>query len=312
MRIIFAGTPEFALPALQALLNSQHKVCAIYSQPDRPAGRGQKITASPVKQFALVHNLPVYQPQNLQDSIKQLQDFNADVFINVAYGMILPTALLTMHKFGGINIHPSLLPRWRGAAPIQRAIMAGEQTTGVTVMQMEAKLDAGGIYKQLAVPIATTDTAATLSLKAATLGAKLLLEVLADLTNDTASVSPQDENKATYAKKIIKEEGNVIWQNSAQSIAWMIRAFNPWPVAYTEIAEKTIRIWQADHYMATTQAAPGTIVQVNDNSIDVATGHGILRLLTIQLPGKKPQLLAEILHAYRHIFAVGKIFLHHK
>ena len=308
MQIIFAGTPEFALPALQALLSSEHKVCAVYTQPDRPAGRGQKITASPVKKFALANNLPVYQPLTLQDSIQQFQDFKADVFINVAYGMILPAALLTVYKFGGINIHPSLLPRWRGAAPIQRAIMAGEQITGVTIMQIDANLDTGGIYKQLTVPIATTDTTATLALKTANLGAGLLLEVLTDLANGTASISPQDGSKATYAKKITKDEGKIIWQKSAQAIAWTVRAFNPWPVVYTEIAESTLRIWQADYNLTTKQAAPGTIVQVNDDGIDVATGRGVLRLLTIQLSGKKPQLVAEVLHAYRHIFVVGKKF----
>ena len=315
MKIIFAGTSEFALPALQALINSQHTVCAVYTQPDRPAGRGQKITPSPVKKLATVHNLPVYQPLTLQDPSvqKQLQDLAADTLINVAYGMILPEIILTMFKFGCINIHPSLLPRWRGAAPIQRAIMAGEQITGVTIMQMDAGLDTGGIYKQIVLPIKNTDTTATLSLKAATLGAKLLLEVLTAIENATAKITIQDNTQTTYAKKITKEEGKIIWGKNSQEIDCMIRAFNPWPIAYTEIDNKTVRVWQAETKNCNITEKvnviePGTIIQANKNGIDVVTGQGILRLRKMQRPGKKPLLATDIVNAYQQIFALGKKF----
>lgn len=314
MKIVFAGTPEFALPALKALLNSQHKIRAVYTQPDRPAGRGQKLTASPIKEFALAHKLPIYQPSTLKDSTaqKQLQDLAADVLINVAYGMILPEAVLNMFKFGCINIHPSLLPRWRGAAPIQRAIEACDQTTGVTIMQMDMGLDTGGIYRQEILPIENIDTAEALLTKTAELGAKLLLEVLASIETNTAKITVQNDAQTTYAKKITKEEGKIDWHKSAQELDCMIRAFNPWPVAYTEIDDKTIRIWQAEMPNDTSQKTitiqPGTIDQANKSGIDVITGNGILRLLKIQLPGGKPLLIKDILNNQHHYFATGKKF----
>jgi len=314
MKIIFAGTAEFALPALKALLNSPHKICAIYTQPDRPAGRGQKITASPIKKFSLTHNLPIYQPTTLKDSIaqKQLQDLAADILINVAYGMILPEPVLNIFKFGCVNIHPSLLPRWRGAAPTQRAIMADDQTTGVTIMQMDMGLDTGGIYKQETLPIERTDTTTTLFIKTAELGAKLLLEVLTAIETGTAKIAAQNDAQTTYAKKIIKEEGKIDWHKSAQELDCMVRAFNPWPVAYTEIDGLIIRIWQAEVQnnmpQKNTSIEPGTIDQANKNGIDVVTGEGRLRLLKIQFPGGKPLPVKDILNAHNQTFAVDKKF----
>lgn len=314
MKIIFASTSEFAIPAFKALLNSHHKICAVYTQPDRPAGRGQKITANSIKKLALVHNLSVFQPETLKDPVaqKQLLDLAADALVNVAYGMILPETVLNMFKFGCINIHPSLLPKWRGAAPIQRALMACDQITGVTIMQMDSTLDTGGIYSQEVLPIETTDTAATLSLKTAELGAKLLLRVLTAIENNQIKITAQNDAQSTYAKKITKAEGKIDWHKSAQEIDCMIRAFNPWPIAYTEIDGITVRIWQAEIENATKENSidtkPGTIKQANKNGIDVVTGKGILRLLKIQLPGGKPLLAKEILNAHYHTFAVGKKF----
>lgn len=311
MKIIFAGTSEFATLALKALLNSHHKICAVYTQPDRPQGRGQKLTASPIKKLAVAHNLPLYQPVTLKDpsSQKQLFDLSADILVNVAYGMILPEVILNGFKFGCINIHPSLLPHLRGAAPIQRAIMAGDQVTGVTIMQMDKGLDTGGIYKQEVLPIKNTDTTETLSIKAAELGAKLLLDVLADLENNKIKPIAQNDTQSTYAKKITKEEGKIDWHKDAQEIDCMIRAFNPWPIAYTEIDGTTIRIWEAtvkNEVLA--DAKPGVIKQADKTGIDVVTNKGILCLLKIQFPGKKPLLVKDILNAYSKTFAPGKKF----
>jgi methionyl-tRNA formyltransferase len=312
MKIIFAGSAEFALPALKILLNSSHTVCAIYTQPDRPSGRGQKITASPIKKFALARNILIRQPVTLKDPIaqKQLQDLAADIFINVAYGMILPETVLSSFKFGCVNIHPSLLPRWRGAAPIQRAIEAGDQITGVTIMQMDMGLDTGGIYKQETLPIKHTDTTTTLLAKTAELGAKLLLEVLTEIETSTAKIVAQSDAQTTYAKKLAKEEGKINWHKSAQELDCMIRAFNPWPIAYSKIAGLTIRIWQAevqnDALQKIAAIEPGTIDQANKNGISVITKQGILRLLKIQLPGGKPLPIKDILNAHQQLFAAGK------
>jgi len=315
MKIIFAGTHEFALPELQALLSSQHKICAVYTQPDRPAGRGQKLTASPVKKMALANNLLLYQPTSLKDPAaqKQLQELNADILVNVAYGLLLPEAVLNIPKFGCINIHPSLLPRFRGAAPIQRAIMAGDIITGVTIMKMDAGLDTGDIYKQTTLPIDDIDTTATLMKKTSEIGAKLLLEVLAEIEARSDKATPQGDKQTIYADKISKEEGKINWHKSAQEIDRMIRAFNPWPVAHTEINGKYIRIWEAKiktiiQQKNTPNNIPGTIIHTDKNSIDVLTGYGLLSLLNIQLPGSKPLPIKDILNAHQQEFAVGQKF----
>ncbi|EKD45517.1 MAG: hypothetical protein ACD_69C00257G0004, partial [uncultured bacterium] len=283
--------------------------------PDRPAGRGQKLTASPVKKWALANNLPLYQPASLKDSAaqKQLQELNADILVNVAYGLLLPKAVLNIPKFGCINIHPSLLPRFRGAAPIQRAIMAGDTITGVTIMKMDVGLDTGDIYKQTTLPIDDTDTTATLMKKTSKIGAKLLLEVLAEIETESAKATPQDDKQTIYADKISKEEGKIDWHKSAQEIDRMIRAFNPWPIAHTEINGKYIRIWKAKIKAITQQKntpnnIPGTIIHADKNSINVLTGDGLLCLLNIQLPGSKPLQTSGILNAHKQEFAVGQKF----
>lgn len=310
MKIIFAGTPEFAIPALKALLNSSHQICAVYTQPDRPAGRGQKLTPSPIKQLALENKLLLLQPESLKnpEAQNQLIAQHADVLVNVAYGLLLPKPVLEATKFGCVNIHPSLLPRWRGAAPIQRAIMAGDAETGVTIMQMDVGLDTGGIYKQVKLPITNTDTTASIMEQTAVLGAQLLLEVLHEIETGTATITPQDDTQSTYAKKIHKEEAQINWQLSASEIERMIRAFIPWPIAFTSIDSQNIRIWQATVTTNSTAATPGTIIAISQDGIDVATGSGILRLQKLQLPGRKPLLVREILNAQAKLFAAGKFF----
>lgn len=312
MKIIFAGTADFALPTLHALLKSSHEICAIYTQPDRPAGRGQKLVASPVKNLAVLNHLPIYQPTTLKDlhTQQQFQKLNADILVNVAYGLLIPEIILNAPKFGCINIHPSLLPRWRGAAPIQRSIMAGDTITGITIMKMDMGFDTGDIYKQITMPITETDTTKILLEKTANIGAELLLKVLTEIESGSATATPQTNIGIIYAHKITKEEGKIDWTKSAKELDCMIRAFNPWPIAYTEISAKNIRIWQAEPLSSQTidlvNIQPGTIVQSSKQGIDVVTGDGLLRLLKLQLPGSKPLPILDILNAHQQLFAVGQ------
>ena len=306
--IIFAGTPAFAATALEALLlYSPHKIKAVYTQPDRPAGRGQKLTASPVKQLALQHQLPIHQPVNLRDEKEQaiLKELNADFMIVVAYGLILPKAVLQAPHFGCINIHASLLPRWRGAAPIQRAIQAGDEKTGITIMQMDAGLDTGPMLHKIECKIESQDTSESLHDKLALLGAEAIIQVLGKL-NDLPPII-QDVTKATYAQKITKDEAKINWDLSAEEISRQVRAFNPWPVAVTSLDNQMIRIWKAEVVThEKTSAQPGTIMQINSHGAEIATGKGILRLLKIQLPGGKALPVADILNAKREVLTLGK------
>ncbi len=291
LKIIFAGTPDFAATALDALLETdQHDICAVYTQPDRPAGRGRKLKASPVKAMALEHNLPVYQPATLKDpeQQQQLRALQADLMVVVAYGLLLPLPVLDAPRLGCINIHASLLPRWRGAAPVQRAILAGDRETGVTIMQMEEGLDTGPALYRLTTPIGSRDTAQTLHDRLATLGAQALLDTLGLVVDGAACPVAQDEDAATYARKLDKREAVLDWAASAQELDRRIRAFNPWPVAQTLMQEKTLRIWQAEPLSDTADAAPGTVLQVSKQGVDVATGDGILRLQRLQSAGGKP------------------------
>lgn len=313
MKIIFAGTAEFALPALKQLLNSKHTICGVYTKPDAPAGRGQKLTASAVKIFAEAHGLKVYQPLSLKnpDTQDQMQALGADALVNVAYGLLVPEMILNMFKFGCVNIHPSLLPCWRGAAPIQRAIMSQDKITAVTIMKMDKGLDTGDIYLQETLPIESTDTSATLFAKTAELGAKLLLEVLDKLESSDLIGIKQDDATTTYAHKITKEEGQINWQSTSEAIDCQIRAFNPWPIAYTSIDDLPVRIWQAEilSNISISNHKPGTIYQVSKDGIDVMTQNGLLRLIKIQLPGGKPLLVRDILNAHAKTFATGKSFI---
>lgn len=313
MKIIFAGTPEFSLPALKALYNSSHKICAVYTQPDRPAGRGLKLTASPVKLLAEELGLPIYQPTSLKnlDAQEQFLAFNADVFIDVACGFLIPKEILKAPKYGCVNIHPSLLPRWRGAAPIQRAILAGDKITGVTIMQMDAGLDTGAIYKQIPLPIADDDTTVSLWKKCSEIGAKLLLEVLEDIENQRAVLVSQDNTKANYAEKITKEEARLNWNLSAIEIDRCIRAYNPWPIAYTEIDGEIIKVWQAQVLVdkLSEKKIPGTIIKVDKNGIEVVTKDEILRLLKIQFPGGKILTVSDVLNSKKDLFVINKKFI---
>lgn len=299
LNIIFAGTPDFAARHLQALINSHHNVIAVYTQPDRPAGRGKKLTASPVKELALAHNIPVYQPGSLrkEPAQQQLAALNADIMVVVAYGLILPKVVLDTPRLGCINVHGSILPRWRGAAPIQRALWAGDKETGVTIMQMDVGLDTGDMLLKTYLPIEDDDTSASLYEKLAQQGPDALLQALEGLANGTLAAEKQDEALANYAEKLSKEEARLDWTKSATQLWQEVRAFNPWPVSYFEHQGNTIKVWQTQVSTTSSNAAPGTIITASKKGIEVATGDGVLTLLSMQLPGKKPLSVADILNA---------------
>ena len=299
MRIVFAGTPEFAVPPLAMLLQTPHEVCAVYTQPDRPAGRGRKLTPGPVKQLAEAHNIPVYQPLTLKgaEDQAQLRALEPDLLVVVAYGLILPKAVLEIPKLGCVNIHASLLPRWRGAAPIQRSVLAGDAETGITIMYIEPRLDAGPMLHKKSCRIGRLETAGELHHRLAQLGAEALAETLPDLEAQTVRPEIQDEALVTYAAKLEKSESLLDWTLPAIELERRIRAFNPWPVAETTWRDTTLRIWLAEALDETTTAEPGTILN-RDRTLDVATGQGVLRLLEIQLPGGKRVTARDFLNAH--------------
>lgn len=304
LSIVFAGTPEFSVPVLDALLRSSHRVRAVYTQPDRPAGRGQQLSASAVKRFALERDLPIEQPASLKDAAarERLASWSADVMVVVAYGLLLPQAVLDTPRRGCINVHASLLPRWRGAAPIQRAILAGDEQTGVTIMQMDAGLDTGPMLLKRTTPILSQDTSATLHDRLAVLGAQALVEALDSL--DSLQAEAQPSEGATYANKIRKEEAQIDWRQSAESIDRLVRAFNPWPVAETKWSGRQLRIWEAEPKQSAHDSEPGTVLQCTDAGIDVATGAGVLTVKRVQLAGRKATSAAEFLRAHRPLGAV--------
>ena len=312
LNIIFAGTPDFAAVHLQALLDSEHRVIAVYTQPDRPAGRGKKLLASPVKQLAQQYDIPVYQPQSLRDEQAQaeLAALNADVMVVVAYGLILPQAVLDTPRLGCVNVHASLLPRWRGAAPIQRALEAGDAESGVAIMQMEAGLDTGPVLVESRCVISPRDTGGSLHDKLAELGGPALLQALAQLADGSAQPQVQDESGANYAGKISKEEARIDWQRPADELERQIRAFNPFPVSWTTYSdnkgEQRLRIYKAIHERGCHSDVPGTILGADEEGILVACGREALRLQLLQLPGKKALPAAEILKGYRELFAPGR------
>ncbi len=300
MKIIFAGTPDFAVPALQMLIDSEHEVCAVYTQPDRPAGRGRKLTPSPVKQLALTANIPVFQPETLKtaEDLALLSSFAADLMIVVAYGIILPQSILDAPKQGCLNIHGSLLPRWRGAAPIHRAVMAGDEKTGVTIMQVVKKLDAGDMLHREPCVIAASDTSSDLHDKLAHLGAVGLQKVLAQIEAGTLVAEKQDEALVTYAEKLEKSEAQLDWGLSAVTLDRQIRGLNSWPVAQTLFQGKVLRVWNAKLLNEQTRLPAGTVTQ-QGKRMSVATGNGVLDLLEVQLPGGKRMEIQAFLNAHK-------------
>lgn len=326
MKLIFAGTPDFAVPALRALCGAGHEVACVLTQPDRPTGRGRHIQPTPVKYAALQLGLPVLQPERLRDphTLATLRSINADVVIVVAYGVILPAELLDQPRLGCLNIHASLLPAWRGAAPIQRALAAGDAYTGITIMQMDATLDTGDILLTEALPILATDTAQTLHDRLATLGASAIVTALTALEQGLLTPRPQDHLLATYAHKLEKREAIIDWSQSATDLANRVRAFNPWPVAQSTLKGTPWRIWSATavpppatanptgstatanttatqasgESTATETAAPGTLLTCSADGLHVATGQGILSLTQLQRPGGKPLPVAQLLNAW--------------
>lgn len=313
MQIVFAGTPEFAAVALQSLLvqgpDQDCQVSAVLTQPDRPAGRGRKLRPGPVKQLAERHGITVLQPGSLRkpEARAPLQALAPDLMIVVAYGLILPREVLAIPRHGCLNIHASLLPRWRGAAPIQRAILAGDAETGVTIMQMDAGLDTGPMLVRRHCPITSDDSAGTLHDRLAVLGAEALHETLAQVRSGTLHPEPQDDQLATYADKIDKAEAALDWQASAVALERRVRAFNPWPVAFTSLGDYgRIRVWRAQALAEKTAKLPGQVVRAGGDAIEVATGNGILRLLEIQLPGGRALAVRDFLNA--HPVAVGDRF----
>ncbi|MEI7344042.1 methionyl-tRNA formyltransferase [Pectobacterium brasiliense] len=307
LRIIFAGTPDFAARHLDALLSSGHEVVGVFTQPDRPAGRGNKLTPSPVKILAEQHSITVFQPKSLRPEENQamVQALNADVMVVVAYGLILPQPVLSMPRLGCINVHGSLLPLWRGAAPIQRALWAGDSETGVTIMQMDVGLDTGAMLHKISCPILPQDTSATLYDKLAELGPRGLLETLEQLADGSAVAETQNDALATYAEKLSKEEARLDWQLSAEQLERCIRAFNPWPVSYFIVDEQPVKVWKAEAIAKAHGSKPGTIIQADKQGIQIATADGILNIQELQPAGKKVMSAQDLLNSRREWFVPG-------
>ena len=303
MRIVFAGTPEFAVSSLRAAAR-HHEVVAVYTQPDRPAGRGRGLAPSPVKLEAVARGIPVYQPESLKDEAaqQQLRDLQPDLMVVVAYGLLLPKAVLAIPTHGCWNVHASLLPRWRGAAPIQRAIQAGDETTGVCLMQMEAGLDTGAVLLHQELPIAATDTGGQLHDRLAELGAQVLSDGLGLLRAGIKPIArPQPEQGVTYAHKLDKAEAKLDWAQDAGALARTVRAFNPWPIAEATLAGERVRIHGAVALDLAHGQAPGTVLAAGREGIDIACGQGALRLRVLQREGGKAITAADYLNARRDL-----------
>jgi len=310
LRIVFAGTPVFAKCFLQLLIDTEHQIVGVYTQPDRPAGRGKKLQPSPVKQLAEEHKLPVFQPINFreQSDRDELATLSADLMIVVAYGLILPQSVLDTPKHGCINVHASLLPRWRGAAPIQRAIEEGDAKTGITIMQMDAGLDTGDMICTETCTIDSRDTAASLHDKLIEIGKPALLQGLNNIAQNSLTPIKQDDSSANYAHKIEKIEGMINWALDARTLDRKIRAFYPFPVTYSLFEEQRIKIHRAYILENHSQGTPGNINQISPQGIDVQTGNGTIRVEILQIPGKKAMPSADILRGYPELFKAGRRF----
>ncbi len=296
-RLIFAGTPDFAVPSLVALIEAGFDICGVYTQPDRPAGRGRQLQPSPVKKIALEHELPVFQPSSLKtpEAQAELIALQADMMIVAAYGLILPPAVLEAPVHGCVNVHASLLPRWRGAAPIHRALLAGDEKTGITIMQMDVGLDTGDMLLKAEMPIQADDNGQSLHDRLAQQGAEALQQALSKW--DELKPQTQDEALVTYAHKLEKAEAQLDWNQSAIALERQVRAFNPWPVAQTELREVKLRVWDAKALEESTEQAPGTLLRGHKQGLEVATGEGVLRLLQVQQASKRVLPVADFLNA---------------
>ncbi|MCR4302044.1 MAG: methionyl-tRNA formyltransferase [Sulfuricaulis sp.] len=300
MNIIFAGTPAFAVPALELLRRAGHAIRAVYTQPDRPAGRGRQLAASAVKQCAQTHGIEIRQPEKIADEEKRLRADAPEAMIVIAYGLLLPPTVLAIPRFGCLNVHASLLPRWRGAAPIPRAIEAGDKETGVSIMQMEAGLDTGPVLAQARTPIHEIDTAQTLTDRLAHLGAETLAVTLERLVRGEIMAQPQDASRASYAKKLRKDESSLVWSQSAAALHCKLRALNPWPVASTGWRGKTLRLWEVGPLEAgNATGTPGTIVQADAAGIRILTGDGMLAITRLQVEGGKILAAGDFLNGYK-------------
>jgi methionyl-tRNA formyltransferase len=317
LRLGFAGTPQFAIPALEALIRSPHRVAAVFTQPDRPAGRGQAVHLSPVKQRAQALGLTVHQPASFKspESAQLLRSLDVDALVVVAYGLILPSSVLGIPRLGCFNIHASLLPRWRGAAPVQRALLAGDAASGVTIMRMEAALDTGPVLAVGRIEVAERETGGSLHDRLAALGAQLMVETLDELSRGTAHEEPQSQSGVTYADKIGKSEASIDWREDAAGILRRVRAFNPWPIAQTWLEGRQVRVWDAE--LSPTEPSgregpvrgpavasppvmpPGSVIAASEDGIDVACGRGALRILRLQLAGRKPLEAREFIKAVK-------------
>ncbi|MFZ5722155.1 MAG: methionyl-tRNA formyltransferase [Pseudomonadota bacterium] len=313
LRLAFAGTPDFARASLDALLASRHPVAGVWTQPDRPAGRGQKLAASPVKERAVAAGIAVFQPSTLKtaDAQAELAALQPDLLIVVAYGLLLPQAVLDIPRLGCLNVHASVLPRWRGAAPIQRAIAAGDTETGVTIMQMDAGLDTGDMLHIVKTPIRADDTGGTLHDRLAGIGAAALVTVLDDFARFQAARTRQDDSRACYARKLSKDEGAIDWSRDAGAIVDLVRAFDPWPVAHTQLDGETIRVWTVVRDDAARGEAPGRVTGVSRDGVRVACGadggQGV-RITRLQMPGKRAMPVAELLNGHPDAFRIGDAF----
>ena len=298
LRIAFAGTPDFALPALRALQASGHEIVGVWTQPDRPAGRGRYLRASPIKQYAQAHSLPFYQPATFRstDAQTQLAVLSPDVMVVAAYGLLLPEAVLAIPRYGCVNIHASLLPRWRGAAPIQRAILAGDKVTGITLMQMSKGLDCGDILLVRETAIQDDDTAQSLHDRLALLGAKAIVDLLAAMPEIQRTV--QSDAAATYAAKLTRADARVDWTSPAVDIERAVRAFNPWPVAHTRWRGEWLKIWNAQVVSEAVAEAPGTVIAASREGIDVVTGKAVLRIKELQAAGRRRVAAADFAHSH--------------
>lgn len=310
MNIVFAGTPAFSAIHLRALLDSRHSLVAVYTQPDRPAGRGKKLSISPVKQLALDAGLPLEQPPSLKSEQQQanLRSYAADLMVVVAYGLLLPEAVLTTPRYGCINVHASILPRWRGAAPIERAIEAGDRSTGITIMQMDIGLDTGDMLRKAHCPIHANDTATQLHDRLAEIGPQTLLNCLQAIEEQRLQPEPQNHSQSTYAKKLHKQEGAIDWQLPAATLHNKIRAFNPFPMAYSHIDQQRVRLTAAETVAINGSPTPGAIIAADKSGLTVATGEGGLKITQLQLPGKKNLPFRDVLNGFSHLFVSNKNF----